>query len=185
MECCSTTNEKPGKKGGVYGFYAACVEEFHREGAGLGLLSEVHESFPDLLSFGEKLIISFFPDKELKKRHESDPVAYCREIRRLSLNAGIAAAWLRRKKGGALSDEDLSPAETERLVRQIRESLPEKLAADGGEQLCSAVFARWLELQKPFWKLCDSRAFTFRAMLAVYRLGLSIEAAALAPESIE
>ena len=40
--------------------------------------------------------------------------------------------------------------------------------------LYQAVFAKWLALHEPYWKMSDPREYTYQAMLAAYQLGISV-----------
>ena len=159
-------------------FYTDCVEDFHKAAMTQGVASKGLIFIPELLPMGEKAVLSFLKDSYFQMQFSSDPQTYYYLIMSLSLQAGIvfAAKWHEDfdelKNGYVEQIIEEGPADEARKL--LEAEFPKSISANQGNPFYQKIFARWLAMHEPYWKLSDPREYTFKAMLAAYQLGISM-----------
>ena len=169
--------QKPMNAGGASNFYTACVEDFHNEAAKHGAATRGLIFIPELLPVGEKTVLAFLKDPFFQMQFGSNPQMYYYAIMSLSIDAGIAFATRWHEDYSSLSsyvERIIAEGPADDANALMSKHLPKEISANQGNPFFQKIFARWLAMHEPYWKLSDPRDYTFKAMLAAYQLGVSM-----------
>lgn len=163
--------------GGAANFYTACVEDFHNEAAKHGAATRGLIFIPELLPVGEKTVLAFLKDPFFQMQFGSNPQMYYYAIMSLSIDAGIAFATRWHEDYSSLNsyvDQIIAEGPADDANALMSKHLPKAISENQGNAFFQKIFARWMAMHEPYWKLADPRDYTFKAMVAAYQLGVSM-----------
>ena len=169
--------QKTTGNGGIANFYTACVEDFHNEADKYGAATRGLIFIPELLPVGEKTVLAFLKDPFFQMQFGSNPQMYYYVIMSLSIDAGIAFATKWHEDYSSLNryvDQIIAEGPADDANALMSKYLPKEIAENQGNAFFQKIFARWMVIHEPYWKLTDPRDYTFKAMIAAYQLGISM-----------
>ena len=162
-------------------FYKDCVEDFHKEANKHGVATRGLIFIPELVSLGEKTILSYLQTPYYQIKSGGDPEVYYRIIMTVSMEAGMAYAERWHSDFSTLNAyaEEVTlngPALMAAYLwtKHFPNEKPLEFGENYGEAFYQKIYDRWLALHEPYWALEDPRRYTFNAMLAAYQLGVSM-----------
>lgn len=156
-------------------FYVQCYDEFHHIAQEHGFAPKGGVVIPELMQVGMRIVQSFLQDQELIETYGDDPIQLYYAIVGLSLQAGIVLGHKWHFDFEGLTKEyiesiiDDGPAEIAGRI-MLDDCHKDK---DVANEYYSSIFARWLVLHEPYWKLDDPREYTFNATFAAFQVGVS------------
>lgn len=157
-------------------FYNDCVEDFHKAALRKGFVNRGVIFIPELIPFGEKIVLAFLEDRSFQMQFGDNPQLYYYVIMSLSLQAGIVFAEKWHSDYSALKSGYANQIIEEGPADACKPFLAQLGLTDSEKEndFYYAIFERWLVMNEPYWKLSDPRNYTFNAMVAAYQLGISM-----------
>lgn len=157
-------------------FYTICLKEFHDEAAKNNLATKGLIFIPELIKYGEKIVLEFLKDEFFKFEFGNNPNLYYYIIMSLCIQSGIVLGEKWHLDFKNLDDNYLKNIISEGPADKAGEIL-EKLnlpTSDVQNKFYQSIYKKWVLCNEPYWALEDSRQYIFKSMLAAYQLGISI-----------
>ena len=157
-------------------FYARCTFGFEKAAIASGV-SRGLKFIPELLPYGEKTILAFLRDSFFRDECGVDKKSYYYLIMSLSIEAGLvyAAKWHEDVAGlPAYVNKIIEVGPADDANELLKRYFSDNVSADQGNPFFQKIFSLLMEYHEPYWELEDPREYTFVAMLAAYRLGVSM-----------
>lgn len=158
-------------------FYSDCVTELHKEATQYGVANQGLIFIPELIPIGEKTVLAFLQDNFYQAEFGKNPQMYYYAIMTLSLQAGIDFATKWHENFSELNFYanrilQVGPADDANAL--LKQYFSNEISQNQGNPFYQKIYAKWLELHEPYWKMQDPREYTFRLMIAAYQLGVSM-----------
>lgn len=157
-------------------FYSACVKDYHSTAMKNGFAKRGLIFIPELMPIGEKTVLAFLKDPFFQMEFGSNPQLYYYAIMSLSLQAGIVFAAKWHSDFSSLKSGYVDQIIEEGPADECKPLLLELGLTDNEKEndFYRTIYARWMTMHEPYWKLSDPRDYTFRATVAAYQLGVSM-----------
>lgn len=158
-------------------FYTECVEVFHNIAMSLSIAKRGLIFIPELMKIGENTILMYLKDPFFQTECNGNPYQYYYLIMSLSIETGMcfAARWHNDFDSLNKYVEEIienGPADDANVL--MNKYLSKEVIGEQGNELFNKIYDKWVELHEPYWDLKDPRAYTFKALVAAYQLGVSM-----------
>lgn len=170
-------NKNENSANDLQNFYTECIKEFHFEANKYDVANKGLIFIPELIPIGEQTVLSFLQDPFYMREFGDNPVTYYYFIMALSIETGMVFATKWHEDFANLHDyvgqiiED-GPADDANVL--LEKHFSKEISENQGNPFFQKIFAKWMALHEPYWKLADPRQYTFRLMIAAYQLGVSM-----------
>ena len=157
-------------------FYNDCVEDYHKAALAKGFANRGLIFIPELVPIGEKTVLAFLKDPFFQMQFGGNPQMYYYVIMSLSLQAGMVFAEKWHSNFPALKSGYVEQIIQEGPADACKPLLAQLGLTDNEKEnaFYRVIFERWMAMHEPYWKLSDPRDYTFKAMVAAYKLGVSM-----------
>lgn len=129
----------------------------------------------DLLERGQKLILTWLKDENLREHFKNDAMMYYYNIACIAFSAGVlyADAWDKDITQIKMGTVDTLLSAQPDLTGVAFDVLGVERDDENTRRIIDSMFERFLELMTPYWDKVDPRPFLFQGILAFLEIGIS------------
>ena len=158
-------------------FYNECITSYHEEAKRNEALEKGLIFIPELMSIGQKMILTFLQDPFFQSQFGNDSRIYYYVMLSLAIESGIAVSAKWHEDFGSINtytQQLINEGPADEANTLLIKHFPESVSSEQGNPFFNKIYKVMLEKHEPYWQLQDCRAYTFNALLAGFQLGISM-----------